>query len=174
MLHTGTNDLEHIQDPKQMAQEIYRLVSLASSKFPNSRILYSLLLPRDDVLNAKVIEVNRLIEENTKSIKNLNLIYHTNVLSANQPILHDKKHLNRLGVTLFARQITRALYKDSCNNNATNTSSGNMHNNDPAFSTYQQNNTPNGVRQQQTRLYSDAAKPHQSGVIGRSAPIAHS
>ena len=102
MLHTGTNDLEHIQDQKQMAQEIYRLVSLASSKFPNSRILYSLLLPRDDVLNAKVIEVNRLIEENTKSIKNLNLIYHTNVLSANQPILHDKKHLNRLGVTLFA------------------------------------------------------------------------
>ena len=49
MLHTGTNDLEHIQDQKQMAQEIYRLVSLASSKFPNSRILYSLLLPRDDV-----------------------------------------------------------------------------------------------------------------------------
>ena len=192
MLHTGTNDLEHIQDQKQMAKEIYRLVSLASSKFPNSRILYSLLLPRD-VLNAKVIEVNRLIEENTKSIKNLNLIYHTNVLSANQPILHDKKHLNRLGVTLFARQITRALYKDSCHNNATNTtsttnhrwtrsfhkqypprrqSSGNMHNNDPAFGTYQQINTPNGVRQQQTRLYSDAAKHHQSGVIGRSAPIA--
>ena len=85
-----------------MAQEIYRLVSLASSKFPNSRILYSLLLPRDDVLNAKVIEVNGLIEENTKSIKNLNLIHHTNALSANQPILRDKKHLNRLGVTLFA------------------------------------------------------------------------
>ena len=137
--------------------------------------------------------MNRLTEENTKSIKNLNLIYHTNVLSANQPILHDKKHLNRLGVMLFARQITRALYKDSCKKNATTTtsttnhrwtrsfhqqypprrqSSGNMHNNHPAFGTYQQNNTPNGVRQQQTRLYSEAEKPHQSGAIGRSAPIA--
>ena len=137
--------------------------------------------------------MNRLTEENTKSIKNLNLIYHTNVLSANQLILHDKKHLNRLGVMLFARQITRALYKDSCKKNATTTtsttnhrwtrsfhqqypprrqSSGNMHNNHPAFGTYQQNNTPNGVRQQQTRLYSEAEKPHQSGAIGRSAPIA--
>ena len=47
-----------------------------------------------------------------------------------------------------------------------------MHNNHPALGTYQQNNTPNGVKPQQTRLYNEAAKPHQSGVIRRSTPIA--
>ena len=48
LIHTGTNDLENNTDPKAMAQEIYRILALTSSKFPNSRILYSTLLPRDD------------------------------------------------------------------------------------------------------------------------------
>ena len=111
LIHTGTNDLENNTDPKAMAQEIYRMLALTSSKFPNSRILYSTLLPRDDHLNTKVIDINRLIDQNTQSIKNVTLIHHANVLSTRESFLHDKKHLNRLGVSLFARGLTRAIYK---------------------------------------------------------------
>ena len=111
LIHTGTNDLENNTDPKAMAQEIYRMLALTSSKFPNSRILYSTLLPRDDHLNTKVIDINRLIDQNTQSIKNVTLIHHSNVPSTRESFLHDKKHLNRLGVSLFARGLTRAIYK---------------------------------------------------------------
>ena len=111
LIHTGTNDLENNTDPKAMAQEIYRMLALTSSKFPNSRVLYSTLLPRDDHLNTKVIDINRLIDQNTQSIKNVTLIHHANVLSTSESFLHDKKHLNRLGVSLFARGLTRAIYK---------------------------------------------------------------
>ena len=37
--------------------------------------------------------------------------HHANVLSTRESFLHDKKHLNRLGVSLFARGLTRAIYK---------------------------------------------------------------
>ena len=39
------------------------------------------------------------------------ILHHTNILSATEPLLHDKKHLNRIGVSIFARGLTRAVYK---------------------------------------------------------------
>ena len=70
-------------------------------------------MPRNDSLNDTVNIVNELIRENYKSIKNLTIIEHDNILSAEKPVLHDTKHLNKVGVSLFARNLTKTIYKDT-------------------------------------------------------------
>lgn len=108
LIHTATNNMESNSDPQHLAEDIYQLNSFAASKFPNTQIIFSDLLPRQDM---DVSNVNRLVEESVKQLHNVSIVHHNNLLSAQEPILHDVKHLNRTGVSLFARNLTRALYR---------------------------------------------------------------
>ena len=110
-MHCGTNDLEHISDPKVIAQEIYRIISLSAKKFPSATVLFSTLLPRSDHFNDTIKSVNRLVSQNCASMSNVHITVHSNVNNATRTILHDRKHLNRSGASLFARNLTRAVYK---------------------------------------------------------------
>ena len=96
---------------KNIAQDIYRLHSQTTQKFPNSHITFSTLLSQNDKLNGKAQDVNKLIIQNCASL-NVQLICHSWTLSVppSRPILHDNKHLNRFAVLLFARALTRAVY----------------------------------------------------------------
>ena len=89
---------------KNIAQDIYRLHSQTTQKFPNSHITFSTLLSQNDKLNGKAQDVNKLIIQNCASL-NVQLICHSWTLSVppSRPILHDDKQLNRFAVLLFAR-----------------------------------------------------------------------
>ena len=111
LIHTGCNDIEYKGAPSTF-KDICNLLSLTSGKFPSSRILFSSLLPRKDKLNVNVYEVNRLLR-NTLFPTNVEIIEHAQLLNSDSNILFDKKHLNRNGVSLFARALTRSIYKGS-------------------------------------------------------------
>ena len=44
-------------------------------------------------------------------MSNVHIIVHSNVSNATRTILHDRKHLDRSGASLFPRNLTRAVYK---------------------------------------------------------------
>ena len=110
LFHTGTNDLE-TSDAQAVAHDICHLLTKTSQKFQSSKILFSLFLPRQDNLNAKTHEVNDLIKENIKLLPNVQMIDHTNLHNTKMIVLHDNKHLNRDGLSIFARNLTRTIYK---------------------------------------------------------------
>ena len=111
LIHTGCNDIEH-KGTASTFKDICNLLSLTSAKFPSSRILFSSLLPRKDKLNMNVYEVNRLLQ-NTAFPTNVEVIEHAQLLDSDSNILFDQKHLNREGASLFARTLTRNIYKRS-------------------------------------------------------------
>ena len=110
LFHTGTNDLE-TSDAQAVAHEICHLLTKTTQKFQSSKILFSSLLPRQDNLNAKTHEVNALIKENIKLLPNVQMIDHTNLHNTKMIVLHNKKHLNRDSLSIFARNLTRTIYK---------------------------------------------------------------
>ena len=90
-----------------------QLLENTSRKFPDSKILFSSLIPRKDHLHEKTVEVNDVTKKYISKLKNVEQIEHRNLHEAH---LHDKKHLNRDGVAIFARNITRAIYKGNLSN----------------------------------------------------------
>ena len=79
--------------------------------------MFSCLLPRNDGLHKSAKDVNALVIENTKKLQNVHLITHDNLFDVTENkhinLLHDKKHLNRDGTTMFARNLTRSIYRDT-------------------------------------------------------------
>ena len=123
LFHTGNNDLEN-KVASSVAENINKLLSITSKKFPISKILFSSLLPRDDNLNNTINAVNSSMKENTAKLTKAEVIDHENLHTAKEKILHDKKHLNRNSVPIFARSLTRAIYKGTLKSNHNRSSRG--------------------------------------------------
>ena len=110
LIHTGTNDLEHSGSAEHLASEISGLVTATAKQYPSTKVLYSTLLPRQDVPPEEISKINSLIEKRCSRLANVHLIDHTNLHLSQFPILHDLKHLNQAGVKLFARNLKSMIY----------------------------------------------------------------
>lgn len=106
IIHTGTNDLE-TSTPAKVAEDTVNLLKIASIKMPDTKILYSTLLPRNDELNIHISSINREINKRCVSLPNVHIIDNSDI---NQHLLYDKKHLNRKGVKYFANNLKSAIF----------------------------------------------------------------
>lgn len=68
VLHCGTNDLEKM-DPASLIKESKKLIQSTIDRYPGSRIIYSSLLPRQDLLQMNVMEVNNAMEQYCHTVK---------------------------------------------------------------------------------------------------------
>ena len=58
LLHTGTNDLEITNSAEELVSNILMLITEASTKFHSSEVLFSTLLPRNDIPTPLITSIN--------------------------------------------------------------------------------------------------------------------
>jgi len=106
LIHCGTNDLVRM-NPESLIQETQKLIESTTRKFPDSRIIYSSILPRQDNLHPQVVKVNNTMEQycELRTIKFLN-----NNHISQQYQYYDSKHLNNRGFKFFAKNLKSAIY----------------------------------------------------------------
>ena len=110
LIHTGTNDLEQSSSPVHLASEISNLITATARKYPSTKILYSTLLPRQDVPSEDILKINTWIEKRCSRIANVHLIDHSNLHLSQSTVLHDSKHLNQTGIKVFAKNLKSMIY----------------------------------------------------------------
>ena len=108
IVHTGTNDIKHSSEVETLGKKTVDIVDNHCGH-PNSQIIISSLLPRNDELHNKAEELNTLISSSLDSHKNVTHVKHSNIKSNRH--LHDKKHLNQIGVKRFAQNLKRAYFR---------------------------------------------------------------
>ena len=92
IIHVGTNDLD-IHKPEAVADGLSNLVLQAKRNYKSAKIHLSLLLTRNDNLQAAVLKVNRLVSTHVQqTVPGVSIIHHTSIGTKH---LHDAKHLNR-------------------------------------------------------------------------------
>jgi hypothetical protein len=119
MIHCGTNDLERQQSNDELTNTMDETIRSIQTKHPECRIIISTLLPRNDELNQKAINLNRKLEEIISSKHNTELVNHKNIQRTSH--MKDNKHLNETGVRLFALNLKAAYFKTSPRNRNTTT-----------------------------------------------------
>ena len=93
-----------------LVSNILMLITEASTKFPSSKILFSTLLPRNDIPAPLITSINDQLISSCSRLPNVQLIKHEN-LFANQPnILRDHKHILKRHIGLFAKNLKNAIY----------------------------------------------------------------
>ena len=105
ILHSGTNDLRHVNDSMDVANAIVKLA--VSMKTDDNQIIVSGLVPRGDNLNGKVVMVNNALRRECAK-RNIFFIEHDNI----NPRLHcnrSKLHLNKEGTNIFMQNIIECL-----------------------------------------------------------------
>lgn len=98
IVHTGTNEL-HSQ---KTAREICRVAENASRLFPNSRVVTSTLLPRNNIAHAVIHQINMEITTGCAKLPNVHLVHHTSICLWH---LYDGLHINWEGVRAFAKAL---------------------------------------------------------------------
>ena len=73
IIHTGTNDLER-SNPDDIQEKLIDLYDIIRNKLKNSRIISSLLLPRNDIHGQKVKYCDELIKNAFHRVDNLELL----------------------------------------------------------------------------------------------------
>ena len=76
--HFGTNDFEK-KPENTCTDEFCKTIHALSKKFPQSRILVSLMLPRIDNLNETIQQVNFQIKRRCEKMSNVEIISHINI-----------------------------------------------------------------------------------------------
>ena len=110
LLHTSTNDLELANSTEELVSNILMLITEASTKFPSSKILFSTLLPRNDIPTPLIISINDQLISSCSRLPNVQLIKHDD-LFANQPnILHDHKHILKRHIGPFAKNLKDVIH----------------------------------------------------------------
>jgi hypothetical protein len=108
IIHNGTNDLETTPSNDEMINRIQEVIKCINKKYPLSRVIVSSLLPRKDDLNRRASEINKTIQKIFEKNKTVKIVQHNNIMSTKH--LKDKKHLNEIGVKLFALNLKRAYF----------------------------------------------------------------
>ena len=107
IIHTGTNDLEHHHLNHHLLLKYKEIIKTIRDKYPESRILISSLLPRKDILNKRVSDLNKNLQEIVNEFPNTILIKHNNI---HKEDLHDRKHLSQQAVKKFAKNIKASYF----------------------------------------------------------------
>ena len=110
VLHTGTNDLERADSIEELVSNILILITEASTKFPSSKILFSTLLPRNDIPTRIISAINDQLISSCSRLPNVQLITHDNLFTNHLHILHDHKHILKRHIGLFAKNLKDAIH----------------------------------------------------------------
>uniref|UniRef100_A0A8C5W891 SGNH hydrolase-type esterase domain-containing protein n=1 Tax=Leptobrachium leishanense TaxID=445787 RepID=A0A8C5W891_9ANUR len=94
IIHTGTNNIQTEQ--KGIADKLSQLTDTAQQKFPHTKIILSCLLPRKDISNHIIQNINTELAAKTSSKPNIHLAQHPSITPEH---LYDNKHLNKQGVS---------------------------------------------------------------------------
>ena len=110
LLHTGINDLERANSSEELVSNILIMITEASTKFPSSKILFSALLPRNDIPTTIITSINDQVIKSCSKLPNVQLIKHDNLFSNQLNILRDNKHILKRHVGLFAKNLKDAIH----------------------------------------------------------------
>lgn len=100
LIHTGTNDLTgHNKDIPRMLREV---AMKATTEFPTARVTISALLPRRDMPQHVINNINADLIKKCAQLPNVHVALHGQILHQH---LCDRLHLNQRGVRLFAKNI---------------------------------------------------------------------
>jgi len=106
VIHCGTNDLE--KSPiESVTNESKNVLESTKKRFPNTHIIYSSLLPRQDQLQHQVTLVNHDMYNYCTS-NNITFVTHDHIRNSFQ--FNDNKHLNRHGQKFFAKNLKSAIF----------------------------------------------------------------
>jgi hypothetical protein len=103
IIHTGTNDLEQPSTIESLMKKPMDIVELIHTKCPKYCVILSSLLPRSDDLNNKAVDFNESLSKALSARKNTTFVRHQNIRAKDH--LHDKKHLNKVGVKQLAQNL---------------------------------------------------------------------
>ena len=111
IIHTGTNDLTTTTPIDDFISDISVLITQASTKFPKSKIVYSTLLPRTDIPLHTLSMINTNLIDSCSKLPNVHLLVvnHENIFSKGTKVLHDRKHLKKRHLGLFAANLKVAI-----------------------------------------------------------------
>ena len=109
IIHTGTNDLTTTTPIDDFISDISVLITQASTKFPKSKIVYSTLLPRTDIPLHTLSKINTNLIDSCSKLPNVHLVNHENIFSKGTEVLHDRKHLKKRHLGLFAANLKAAI-----------------------------------------------------------------
>ena len=109
IIHTGTNDLTTTTPIDDFISDISVLITQASTKFPKSKIVYSTLLPRTDIPLHTLSKINTNLIDSCSKLPNVHLVNHDNIFSKGTEVLHDRKHLKKRHLGLFAANLKAAI-----------------------------------------------------------------
>ena len=109
ILHIGTNHLPYEQ-PMNVAQKICRLLTYLKEQFPNSRILYSAILPKfNKTFNYSINLVNSVVFDFCSKHSNMGFIHHS-IFAINHELnkklyWKDNLHTSNLGLRQLAKDL---------------------------------------------------------------------
>ena len=112
MIHTsktlkrdGSNDI----DKEQIVSKLTAMIHHAATKFEKTKVIYSELLPRQDMHGDKINKINHAVRQNCRAWSNVDVIQHENIKGNH--LFVDPKHLNRHGVALFATNLKGVIFR---------------------------------------------------------------
>ena len=79
VLHFGTNDMDH-SPHNDVIENLNITISNYSEKVPKVKITVSSTLPRRDISNHDVNQVNRSLSKELLHLPNVHFIFHSNLL----------------------------------------------------------------------------------------------
>ena len=124
LIHCGTNDLEDSNESgTTIMKKLTTLVNIINSKYPDTKVLISELLPRKDDLDNAVMEVNDNLfnkYSNSRNSPNVYVVEHRHFRSLSKTeLLRDNKHLRPELGKRFAGSLRKGLRWAFRVNNAT-------------------------------------------------------
>ena len=132
IIHTRTNDLEHPTPIESLMKNAIDIVELINTKYPACRVILSSFLPRSHYLN-KAVDLNECLSKALFARKNTTFVRH-NIRAKDH--VHDKKHLNKVGVEQFAQNLKWAYFNQETHLNTANWRSRSPHSKSHSPSNY--------------------------------------
>ena len=103
VIHVGTNDLKHVKDTRNLANNIIDLANNAAGSEKRKVLVSGIICRCDSSLNNKINEVNNLLKSSCQR-HSWSFIDNSNILSNH--LNEDGIHLNRKGTSILVKNIS--------------------------------------------------------------------
>lgn len=103
IIHTGTNDLK--VSTSGVAKSLIDTIKMANQSHPDAKVIISSLLPRRDISERVIEEINEEVSGFCANVPNVEVATHNNI---NTTHLYDNVHINKNNIRLFAKNIKDA------------------------------------------------------------------
>ena len=103
VIHVGTNDLKHVKDPRNLANNIIDLANKAAGSEKRKVLVSGIICHCDSSLNNKINGVNNLLKSFCQR-HSWSFIDNSNILSNH--LNEDGIHLNRKGTSVLVKSIS--------------------------------------------------------------------